>query len=347
MAKAIALGLGTLSALACLAGAESASAALLRVPQQHATIQEAVDAAAAGDEIRVAAGSHCGATIDKRVTLRGVGGATIIGCETGPAFTNGARIGFFLPGTAGTSGASGTRISGFTFDGRGISTSNLEPLAFGVFGRFAADVFVGQNRFLGTVQAVTNTGGDRWFIWQNRITGLTVFDCTGICTGGDAIVIQLARAPVGAPGGNAAAINRPEGNIVLGNRISGSVPDNFDVFGMVGVLVLAADRTVISGNRISIPDNPTADAPGQGVLITNVCCGDFTPNLPGARNTVVVFNDASRSEDGFVVEGTGGQNTEGLVLLHNRGSVIIEGAAQAALAARSAGAAPLTKERYF
>ena len=339
------IAFGGLVGLGCLLATDGADAALLRVPQQHATIQQAVDAASAGDEIRVFSGTYCGATITKQVELRGVGNPTIVGCEGGPTISLGARVGFFLPGMAGTSAATGTQIAGFSFDGRGISSANLAPLAFGVFGRFAHDVLVAQNQFFGTVQAITNTGGDRWFIWQNRIEDLTLFDCTGpLCTGGDGIVIQLARGSVAAPGGSADAINRPERNVVLGNRISGGLPNGFDLFAMAGVLVFAADRSVVSHNRIALPDNPTADAPAQGVVITNVCCGDFTPNLPGARNTVVVFNDASRSEVGFVVEGSGGQNTEGLVLLHNRGSVVIEGVEQLN-ALRSGGPSP--KQRVF
>src|SRR6185503_11832601 len=150
------------------------------------------------------------------LVLRGVGQPMIVGCEGGPAFTNGARMGFFLPGSSGTSAATGSQIHGFVFDGRGVSNANLQPIAFGVLARFAHDVLVVGNRFLGTVQAVTNTGGDRWFIWHNRIEGLTLFDCGGLCTGGDGIVVQIARAPLAAPGGSAAAINRPEQNVIVG-----------------------------------------------------------------------------------------------------------------------------------
>jgi hypothetical protein len=83
--------------------------------------------------------------------------------------------------------------------------------------------------------------------------------------------------------------------------------------------------------------------------VTNTCCGELTPALPGARNSVILFNDARRSEVGFLVEGSGGQNTQGLVLLHNRGSVVIEGTVQAeadGLRALSRGALS-SKQRYF
>jgi hypothetical protein len=93
--------------------------------------------------------------------------------------------------------ASGTHIRGFVFDGQGVSNANLAPLSFGVFARFANDVRVERNRFVGTVQAITNTGGDRWRITHNRIEQLTLFDCTVRCSGGDGIIIALAIRRLG------------------------------------------------------------------------------------------------------------------------------------------------------
>ena len=192
-----AMGLGVV----CATGV--ASAKVLQVPGTFATIQAAVDAARAGDEIRVRAGAYCGATINKRVALVGVGHPRIIGCASGPIL-GASRVGFYMPGPIGDNPASGTQIRGFIFDGRGVSSANLAPLAFGIFARFAHDIVISYNHFEGTAQSITNTGGDRWLIQQNRIRNLTVLDCTGPCTGGDGIVIQLARDEVAAPGGDAA-----------------------------------------------------------------------------------------------------------------------------------------------
>ncbi|MES1188684.1 MAG: hypothetical protein ABUL60_33015 [Myxococcales bacterium] len=327
-----------LSAVSCCIGlvtTGAARAATLRVPQQYATIQAAVDAAAPGDRIRVGAGRYCGATLTKTVRLEGHGRARIIGCDTSPTINTRLRAGFYLPGVKGVNPASGSRIRGFVFDGEGVSNANLSPLSFGVFARFANDVVVQQNRFEGTVQAITNTGGDGWRIEHNRIRQLTVLDCTGYCTGGDGIVIALARGAIAADGGSEAAVNRPEDNLIRKNRIEGSAPDGFGTFSLAGVLLLSADHTTVLSNQLFMRDNPNADAVGQGILVSNTCCGLTTAFLPGSRFTTLAFNDGRQSEVGIVVEGSGGANTEGLFMLKNRGTSSIEGTLRLAAAARS------------
>jgi nitrous oxidase accessory protein NosD len=319
---------GALTVVVACAVLDSAAraATIRRVPGRYATIQQAIDVANPGDEISVAPGRYCGAVIDRTVTLDGHGEATIVGCPTGPDLFGGLRAGFVLPGVAGASQASGTRIQGFHFDGRGVTAGDLDPLAFGVFARFANDIQITGNRFFGTVQAITNTAGDRWVIAHNDIHGLTLFDCTaGLCAGGDGIIIQAASGDVAAPGGPGDAVNRPEDNIVYGNDIDGTIPDGFDVFSMVGIFVFAADKTTVRENRIAIPDNPNADAGGEGVLVSNNCCGNPSDIFPGSRDSIIVFNDGSASELAIVVEGTGGENTKGLVLFGNRGVQLIEG----------------------
>jgi hypothetical protein len=56
--------------------------ATIRVPQDFPTIQLAVNAASAGDTIRVGPGRWCGARITKTLNLVGEG-ATIMGCPGG------------------------------------------------------------------------------------------------------------------------------------------------------------------------------------------------------------------------------------------------------------------------
>jgi len=326
--------LGAAVCLGLICSPALASAKLLRVPGKFATIQAAVDNARDGDEIRVSPGAYCGATIGKRVDLVGVGNPRIIGCASGPTLGN-TRVGFFMPGPNGKNPANGTKISGFVFDGRGVSSANLAPLSFGIFARFARDIEISHNHFEGTAQAITNTGGDRWRIEHNQIRNLTVLDCTGPCTGGDGIVIQLARDEVAAPGGDAAPINRPEDNLILDNTIEGSPPDGFADFSMVGILVFAADHTTVLQNKLRLRDNPDAAAVGQGVLLTNTCCGTGISYVPGTRNTIVAFNDGRKSEVAIVVEGSGGANTKGLFLFRNRGEEQIETAQKLLALARS------------
>jgi hypothetical protein len=315
--RLLSVGFVVAAAVLLAAAPGEAQARVRRVPDRYPTIQAAVAAADAGDVIDVGPGPHCGATIDRPVDLQGHGHATIIGCADGPVLSNGVRAGFRLPGDAGTSAASGTHIEGFTFDGRGVSAANLEPLGVGIIATFANDVRVERNRVLGTVQGITNTGGDRWVIVGNVIEDIGVFDCTGaLCGGGDGIVIQISTA---------APENRPQRNLVAGNVVSGAIPDGFSVFSMVGVFVFAADGTVVTRNRLSIPDNPNADAIGQGVLVDNSCCGQPAVT-PGARGTVVTFNDGRGSEIAVEIDGTGGENTGGLVLFGNLGPVVVEGA---------------------
>jgi nitrous oxidase accessory protein NosD len=335
------------AALVSVSSTASAGARVLRVPDQHATIQAAVDAAADGDVITVRRGTFCGATIAKSLTLIGLGDPTIEGCASGPALPNGARVGFFLPGEQGRSAASGTQIHGFVFDGRGISNQNLEPLAFGIFGRFVNGARIVGNRFLGTVQAITNTAGDDWVIARNSIEGLTLFDCTALCTGGDGIVVQPARGDLAVPGGPGEPANRPESNWIAHNRVTGAVPDGFDVFSMTGILVFLSDGTVVVHNTVRIPDNHNAEAVGQGIVVTNTCCGLPAELLPGARSTVLAFNDVSRSEDGIIVEGGDGANTQGLSIRHNLGSVEIEGVLQPERRPRFRHRRPWSKHRWF
>ncbi len=199
-----------------------ASGATLKVPGDHPTIQDAIAAAAPGDEIRVGRGSWCGALVTKPVSLKGEGEPRIVGCATSPLPVGGAlRAGFWL-GPANDGAASGTTIQGFVFDGAGVSDTNTAPLSFAVFARETDDVVVEHNRTLGTVQAITNTNGSGWTIRHNHIEDLTSFVCDVFCGGGDAIVLQ--RRSVAGPGAADSTVSF--------NTIAGSVPDGLDEFGI-------------------------------------------------------------------------------------------------------------------
>src|SRR5205085_1117967 len=94
------------------------------------------------------------------------------------------------------------------------------------------------------------------------------------CSGGAGIVVQVALAGVATAAGGGDPINRPERNVVFGNDIEGTIPDGFGAFSMVGVFVFAADDTLVARNRLAIPDNPSAAAIGQGILVDDSCCGN-------------------------------------------------------------------------
>ena len=285
----------------------SAQAALRRVPAQYATIQAAVDAADDGDVIRVGAGEHCGATITREVHLVGSWNTSIVGCATPAPALGLLRVGFFLPDER----ASGTTIHFFRFDGAGVSDDNLEPLAFGVFARDAHGVSVIGTRTTGTVQAISNTDGDGWFIAGNHIRDLTLFECPGFCGGGSAIVIHKTIDD-GQPAW---------GNSVIGNRVSGAIPDGHELFDMTGVFVRGQERPVVAANVLGMRDNPAALARGIGVLVSSTCCGLPEPILPTTR-AVIVGNDGRASELAVVVEDG---NAEGAVIAGNRGVNVIEG----------------------
>jgi hypothetical protein len=109
---------------------------------------------------------------------------------------------------------------------------------------------------------------------------------------------------------------------------------------MAGILLLAADHSTVLSNKLDLRDNPAADAVGQGILVTNTCCGLPSGFLPGSRSTTLAYNDGRRSEKAIVVEGSGGTNTERLFLHRNRGEVVVEGEQVQALALRRANAVP-------
>jgi hypothetical protein len=291
-------------------------AATVRVPSDYPTIQDAIDAASAGDVIVVGPGSWCGATITKQIHLRGAGYPVIVGCPTpAPSLFNVLRVGFLLPGGS----ASGTTIRDFVFNGNGVSNSNLDPLAFAIFARDADDVVVQQNHVFGTVQAVTNTRGDGWDVSHNRIEGLTVFTCDGFCGGGDAIVFQ-ERPVLGARG---------LANSATFNHITGAVPDTLNEFSMVGILAIAQDGAVIRNNHVSIADNPVAQGAGQAIVVTDHCCG-LPTGFENSQNSTIVNNDGRGSEFSVVIEidsANGFSNSLGTVLRGNFGVNDINGSA--------------------
>ncbi len=132
-----------------------------RVPQDFPTIQSAVNAANAGETIRVGPGRWCGARITKTLNLVGEG-ATIMGCPAGipGPVGNIVRRGFFL-----NVAASGSSIRNFTFDGKGVSDTNSDPISLGIQPQFGTNnVTVDSNTFLGGLGGIQGPYGNDWLV---------------------------------------------------------------------------------------------------------------------------------------------------------------------------------------
>jgi hypothetical protein len=119
-------------------------------------------------------------------------------------------------------------------------------------------------------------------------------------------------------------LNRPADNTVADNQVAGRIPDGLDEFSMAAVLVVGADRTVVSRNRLVLPGNPRAHASGKGVLVTSATGAHPEMLAPGARETVIEENDGRGSQLAVLVEHPGVPNTEGLELRDNAGEVVVE-----------------------
>ena len=147
--------------------------------------------------------------------------------------------------------------------------------------------------------------------------GLTAFTCGdgGRCGGGDAIVFQ--QRDVTKP--------RATRNLAVRNNIQGRIPDGLDEFSMVGVLAIGQDGAVALANKLAIPSNPDAEGDGQGVVVTDHCCGLETP-FHTSINSIVVANDGRQQRvcrGGRAGAGRGTGNSQGAIVLANLGVVLI------------------------
>lgn len=138
----------------------------LFVPDQHPTIQAAVDAASPGDRILVGPGNYAGALINKWVKISGVGDETIITdayvTRPGSQFGNGFRI---------VTGADKTEISDLTIAISGPSEMLLTGIL--VPSRNAPIKGVIRNvKFVGVNTAIQIRNSSGWIITDNNISDL-------------------------------------------------------------------------------------------------------------------------------------------------------------------------------
>lgn len=168
----------------------AAPAQVWHVPDDFATIQDAIDSASVdgGDTIMVGSGSHYGALVDKSVTIKGEGGAVI---STGPMHPAGLSMGFRL-----LAGSDGATISHLQFE---VDLAIMNGAAVN-------DVTVDHCVFINTIQAVSQWGGSGWTISHNEIIDLRT-------RGGGGIGILIADFSGGIV----------ENNVVSHNKISGTL----------------------------------------------------------------------------------------------------------------------------
>ena len=154
----------SLLAVSILASAAVSKAATWIVPEDFATIQEAIDSPLVvdGDKIRVCSGNHAGALINKSVEIKGKGGAVI---NDGPAHSSGLIQGFRL-----NAGSDGTTISHLDF-----------AVDLGIMnGDAVNDVSIHHCKFINPIQGVSNWRGSGWEISHNIINDLRTRNGGGI-----------------------------------------------------------------------------------------------------------------------------------------------------------------------
>lgn len=147
--------LGVAALLATLAA--GADAAEIRVvPVDGVRLQAAIEAAAPGDIVTLAAGDHAGPiSIDRTLTLQGEKGAAVVGDGTGSVITVTA------PGTV---------VRGLEIRGSGRDLSAMDS---GVFvARTASAAVVEDNAILGNLYGIYLHGAARSLARANRIVGL-------------------------------------------------------------------------------------------------------------------------------------------------------------------------------
>ena len=248
-----------------LAGTIAVSAAVLKVPNPYATIQEAVDAAAPGDTIMVAPGEHAGCWIYKPVHIKGQGNATI---------TAGLNYGY---------------VFGFIF-GPGSDGSSISHLAFTVdfpiYGTWANDVTVTQCSLRNPIQGISVYEGCGWDISQNTI-------------------VDVRMEPLGPSGGHGIVfVHRYGGpvadNVVSHNVIRGQVtvlPNNLDPSWVRSGIALfgTSDTGPVSHNLVEYNEVALLSSDETVLGVAGILLQDMRPDAaslePIITDNAIGFND--------------------------------------------------------
>jgi hypothetical protein len=241
-------------------------------------------------------------------------GATIMGCPAGipGPVGNLFRRGFFL-----NVAASGSSIRNFTFDGKGVSDANLDPLSIGIQPQFGTNnVTVDSNTFLGGLGGIEGPFGDDWLVTHNVFDGFTILS-NGV--GGFAILSEDFQ---GGPF---------TGNVYIYNSITAAVPPGSFSFAsyinevdvpFVGIAIAGHNGTIITHNKIAITSNANGDA-GVGIVATD----DSVDGLSSTDSNLVITNNNGRgSQYGLIItkDQLGGTtNTSGATIRGNFGVNLI------------------------
>ncbi|MBX2803290.1 MAG: hypothetical protein KTR31_36760 [Myxococcales bacterium] len=242
-----------------------------RVPQDFATIQQAVDEGTA-PVIEVSAGRYAGAQLTRPVHVVGHDAVIARGVRVGGRVRAGLTV---------AAAASGSVIEGFVFD---CTSSKLDLGVYGSdqrLGSSADRIEVVDNRFAGCAQAVTNagsavrdchservTGGEYWTIRNNTIDGLAT---------------RLDRG--GNGGGIGILVYNATGADVFGNRFTGPVVDT-PQFRTSGVALAGCIDCTVSDNAFDVKSGRYWYA-----SVTNA--GAQLPGAAASRNLLLAGNDAS------------------------------------------------------
>jgi len=270
-------------AVAVLAWPGESWAETWEVPQDFATIQQAINSPDVrdGDVIEVGPGKFRGARITKSVKIRGSGYTRIVG---GPRIWRGRdyEAGFLFRGPKAENG-SGAEIYNFIFDGVEF------PIFASQWGAVVYGVKVQNNSIENAIQGITMWHADDWDVRYNVINNLRA-----VSGGGIGIL-------VGTYSGDDAFENR-----VSENDITGTVtvdPADTGGYNAAGVFIVSDHRgkkvgglvegNFVSSNTISLVSDRPDVVPVVGVDITDT--RGWTKRNKITEN-VVTNNDISGTE---------------------------------------------------
>lgn len=229
-----------------LFAAGMANAGTLDVPADHATIQQAIDAAASGDTIRIKSGTYVENLVvaGKQVHLKGVGNVVVDGLASGAA--HGPVVWF-------KAGADGSSMRGLTVrHGRTMGTPG-----YGVFGE-AESLLIEKCRILACEAAGIRMADDLC-----RVRKCVIEGCGGGVSGGSDYAVVESNVMTALHGTGIDVSGK--GPRVLKNRVerveSGlgiqTVSSGTEIVGNVvrmvvdeNALRIAGDSSIVSGNTI-------------------------------------------------------------------------------------------------